>query len=251
MLPTNLTLPQLQPFPQLNPKSTLPYLPANVPTPAAIYLFGSAMAESSSSSSSSASSSSSSRTRGGGSSSGGSSSGGNSSDGQGFRNVMELAGLDALQATINTSDWKVVSDDELPGLERRIQDMLRVIEEFEVPDIGDRSGDRTPGSSSSIKSKPTATTSASTKDKRKTSRGNNKNTASGKQHDENAVSMRLLAEDFMELPLDSIPNYASLVPRMLSIEVCRYVCSLPYPTYLTLPYPTLPLTITVHPPAIY
>ena len=131
---------------------------------------------------------------------------------------MELVGLDTLQATLGHSDtdWKVVTDEELPGLERRIQDMLRAIESYEVPDVGEGGA-----GASKPKPKPTISSSSATaKDKRKSQRGTNKSTSSSSAATtEDTTSMRLLADDFMELPLDSIPNYASLVPRMLSIEV--------------------------------
>ena len=178
-----------QPYPTLSYQPMLTVLiVTHLPSAAAIYTFGSALAESSSSSSSSSS----------------------GVGGSGFRNVMELAGLDTLQTTLESTDWKVVTDAELPGLERRIQEMLKAIESYEVPDLDEGGG--------STSSKPKSNTSSSSKDKRKAQRGNSKNTTATA---DNAVSMRLLADDFMTLPLDSIPNYASLVPRMLSIETMQ------------------------------
>ena len=158
---------------------------------------------------------------------------------EGFSAVFSLAGLDCLNIP-GLSDWQVHGEDTLHTLERRIQDILRGIESFEVPDDDedeDRGGieDMDEKEEEEEKESPpikhmliperrssrgdtassTATTTKTTHTKgpgphltgSQTPSRAHMVTDKGPKPLESSQAMRHLADDFTEIPFESIPHY--------------------------------------------
>jgi hypothetical protein len=105
-------------------------------------------------------------------------------------------------------DWEVYSDDRLPILERRMQDILRGIESREVID------DSTP--SSSAAPSPVSTQPANQRRGSKVDPGSSSGTVTGSRSGSGSSSssskplsssMRQLCQDFMEIPFETMPDY--------------------------------------------
>ena len=175
---------------------------------------------------------------------------------EGFSAIFSMAGLDCLDATLRTkeekeekgtsisNDWIVHTESTLHTLERRIQDILEGIEDFEVPDSDSDSDDQDQDgsdSSSNHSSSPThalipliparkstrtdpesssgtgtgttsdSSSSSSSSSRNGRSKGPSSSSDSSRITDTHNSSknpaMRYLADDFTEIPFESMPHY--------------------------------------------
>ena len=170
---------------------------------------------------------------------------------EGFSAIFSMAGLDCLDATLRSkeekgtstsvsisvsNDWMVHTESTLHTLERRIQDILEGIEDFEVPDSDSDSEDQDQDgsdSSSNHSSSPThalipliparkstridpgSNSGTGTVSESSSRNGRSKGPSSSSDspritdthNSSKNPSMRYLADDFTEIPFESMPHY--------------------------------------------
>lgn len=110
-----------------------------------------------------------------------------------IEDIYSISGIPPLDAAANSIDleneWIIYPDHILPSLERQIQDIIHIIESKQVPDEFE-----------------TSEMKVEFKKKGRGKRGNC------------STPMRLLCEDFIEIPEESFPDYSNFVRHIVTLE---------------------------------